>query len=338
MPQLRSDYISKSISLIPEDTKNIPDDDRDVCKFCAGNESRTPAAELVLVDKYGGIVKTSDTEEERSSQWVARVFKSPRPIIYDDPEAGYSDEPLLAEPAHGSHYVVVTSPKHDDAFHSASVSQIANGLIATQEQMKTLYQGKGIAYVAAYSNYTEGKGSISHPHMELLSLSRVPPVIESEMRVTDMVFDELGICPICRMIGVETGGPRQIITTDSYIAMVPWAPKKDAEFLILPKKHQRSFLKLTQNQLKELAMIIRCSLGGFSKEIGKAYTIAFHMAPERKQQSQFHWHIEVSSFEQSYGALTTGFGVYTISRPPERIAEQLGKAARREMANVMGVK
>ncbi|MDG6929133.1 MAG: galactose-1-phosphate uridylyltransferase [Nitrososphaerota archaeon] len=338
MPQLRSDYMSRSVSLVPATPSTSTVDRQEGCRYCGGNESKTPPAELVLLDKFGGIVKTSDSEEERSSDWVARVFRSPRPLVFDDPMAGYSDEPLLGEPAQGSHYVVVTAPSHEDAFHSVSVGQLANGLIAMQEQVKTLYQAKGVSYVAAYADCIGGSGTRSHPHINMVSLGRIPPVIDAELRATDSVFDELGICPVCRIVAVETGGPRQILSTDDYVAFVPWAPKHDAEFRIVPKKHQRSFLKLTQNQVKDLAMILRCSLGGFAKDTGSEYTIAFHMAPERKQQSQYHWHVEVAQSRGGTSGLATGFGVHLLSKMPEEHAEKLGKAARREMAEILGIK
>ncbi|MEM3684232.1 MAG: galactose-1-phosphate uridylyltransferase [Conexivisphaerales archaeon] len=340
MPQLRTDYTSRSVSLIPPNSGNPSADDSDECNYCKGKESSTPPAELVLIDRFGGIVKTSDSEEERQSDWVARVFKSPRPIIFEDPSMGYSDEPLLAEPATGSHYIVITSPKHEDAFHSAPVNQISNGLLAMQEQMKTLYQGKGISYVAAYSNYRPGKGRASHPQIELLSINRIPPTIERELEATDEVYNELSLCPMCRIVNVETGGPRQILSTDSYVAFVPWAPIHDMEFWIVPRKHQRSFLKMTQNQLKELALMMRCTIGGLVKlkSNGLNYSVSFHTAPERKQQSQYHWHIEVHPSDRPLGALEAGFGVYVMDKPPEAAAEKLGRSSRREMAELLGVK
>jgi UDPglucose--hexose-1-phosphate uridylyltransferase len=338
LPQLRTDYMSRSVSLVPaERTSHMPSEAEE-CKYCAGKESETPPAELVLLDKFGGIVKTSDTEEERNSDWVARVFRNPRPLVYDDPGASFSDEPLVGEPAQGNHYVIVTTPHHDQQFHQVGVNQLANGLIAMQEEVKNLYQGKGISYVAAYANARVGKTSYCHPQINLVSLGRIPPVVSAELAATDNMYDELGICPICRVVNVEAGGPRQVISTDSYIAFVPWAPKRSLEFWIVPKRHQRSFLKLTQNQIKELAMIMRCTLGGFVKENGPEYGVAFHMAPERMQQSQYHWHIEVHPRNSVSDSLEDGFGVYVLPKVPEESAERLGRWARREMAEILGVK
>jgi UDPglucose--hexose-1-phosphate uridylyltransferase len=330
--------MSRTLSLVPSERAPPVADDQGECRYCAGNESKTPIAELVLFDKFGGIVKSSDSEDERQSDWVARVFKSSKPLVFEDPRAGFSDEPLLGEPAQGSHYVVVTSPNHEEAFHSATVNQISNGLIAMQEQVKSLYQGRGISYVAAYSNYHPGKGTSAHPHIDLVSLGKVPPIVDAELEATDTVFDELGICPVCRVVNVESGGPRQVIASEGYVAFVPWAPTHEMEFWIVPKKHQRSFLKLTQNQIKDLAMMLRCTLGGFAKEVGPEYGISFHMAPERKQQSQYHWHIEVHPPSREFNALESGFGVYVMPASPEQSGERLGRAARREMAEVLGVR
>lgn len=338
MPQLRTDYTQRSVSLVPPNGQKAAPSEDNSCRYCEGNEYKTPPAELVLLDRLGGIVKTSDSEEERHSNWVARVFRSPHPLVFEDPNAGYSDEPLLGEPASGSHYIVVISPKHDHAFHSAGVNQIANGLIAMQEQVKSLYQGKGVSYVAVFANQAQGPGTQSHPHMELISFGKIPPVIDKELEVTDSIFNELSICPLCRVVNVETGGPRQILSTENYIAFVPWAPLQDEEFWIVPKKHQRSYLKLTQNQVKELALIMRCTLGGYAKQNAPEYSVSFHMAPERKQQSQYHWHIEIHPPSRAPDALQLGFGVHVMQKTPEESAERLGRAARREMAEIMGVR
>jgi UDPglucose--hexose-1-phosphate uridylyltransferase len=337
LPELRIDYVSRSMSLVPlERQPQLPA--KEVCPYCKGNEEATPAAELVLQDRSGGIVKTSDAEEERVKDWVVRVFRHPEPLVFDDTKSGYSDEPLFGEPARGSHYVVVASPNHDDAFHRMGVDQLSDNMIALQEQLKTLYQGRGVSYVAAYIDSKEGKDRDSHPHLDLVSFSRIPPVIEAESKVSDAVYEELGQCPYCRLVQVESGGPRQVLSSENFLSFVPWAPRHDYELWIVPRRHQKSFLKMTQKQVKDLAMMLRCTLGGISNGPSLSYHVAFHFAPEKRQQSQFHWHVEIYPDSGPRRALGEGFGVSVNSRPPEVMAEELGLAARREVASLLGIK
>ncbi|HVP22778.1 MAG TPA: galactose-1-phosphate uridylyltransferase [Conexivisphaerales archaeon] len=337
MPELRVDYVSKSMSLVPsEKRRGRPSEDG--CSYCKGKEESTPPADLVLQDRFGGIVKTSDGEDSRVKEWVVRVFKHPEPLVFDDSRSNYSDEPLFGEPARGSHYVVVSSPNHDDTFSRMSIDQLSDNLIALQEQLKFLYQGRGVSYVAAFMDSETGKGTASHPHIDLVSFSRIPPVIEQESKMSDSVYEELGQCPYCRLVQVESGGPRQILSSENFLAFVPWAPMHDYEFWIVPRKHQKSFLKMTQHQVKDMAMMLRCTLGGLSAGPSPNYHVAFHFAPEKRQQSQFHWHVEVYPDLAKRSALAEGFGVHVNSSPPEMMADELGSASRKEVAKLLGVK
>ena len=55
-----------------------------------------------------------------------------------------------------------------------------------------------------------------------------------------------------QIISEETGGPRQILQTEGFIAFCPWAPSYPYEFWIAPKKHTTQlFLK----SLKKKSMI-----------------------------------------------------------------------------------
>ena len=38
-------------------------------------------------------------------------------------------------------------------------------------------------------------------------------------------------------VSEETGGPRQVLQTEGFIAFCPWAPSYPYEFWIAPKKH-----------------------------------------------------------------------------------------------------
>jgi UDPglucose--hexose-1-phosphate uridylyltransferase len=337
LPELRVNYVSKLMSLVPLE-KPAKRSSKEGCAYCRGNEAQTPPADLVLQDKFGGIVKTSDGGDDRIKDWVVRVFRHPDPLVFEDSKAGYSDEPLYGEPARGSHYVVVATPNHEDKFHRMNVDQLADDLIALQEQLKTLYQARGVSYVAAYIDEEGGKEADSHPHIDLVSFSRIPPTIEAESKMSDSVYEELGQCPYCRLVQVESGGPRQVLSSEHFLAFVPWAPGVDYEYWIVPRKHQKSFLKMTQQQVKDMARMLRCTLGGLSNGVGLNYHVAFHFAPEKRQQSQFHWHLEVYPESGTRKALDEGFGISVSSLPPETMAEQLGAASRKEVAALLGVK
>jgi len=141
-----------------------------------------------------------------------------------------------------------------------------------------------------------------------------------------------------QVVDTETSGPRQILQTEGFIAFCPWAPSYPFEFWICPKKHSTSFSKITQKEINDLSLILRATLGGLTKEVKDAsFNLAFHLSPEKKNSRQIHWHIEVYPITGYWSGLERGYGVFLNTISPEKAAEALGAACRKELANLVGI-
>jgi UDPglucose--hexose-1-phosphate uridylyltransferase len=68
-----------------------------------------------------------------------------------------------------------------------------------------------------------------------------------------------------------------------------------------------------------------------------AFNLVFHLSPEKKNSRQIHWHIEVYPQLNTWSGLERGFGVYLNSVRPEKSAEVLGSACRKELAGLVGI-
>lgn len=151
-------------------------------------------------------------------------------------------------------------------------------------------------------------------------------------------MNENGNCPACSIIAVESSGPRQILATDSFLAFSPWAPTYPHEFWIYPKRHMTSFSKITQKEINDLALMMRATLGGMSKALKDVpFNLVFHLSPEKKNSRQIHWHVEVYPQLATWSGLERGFGVYVNNIRPEKSAEILGSACRKELAGLVGI-
>ena len=96
-------------------------------------------------------------------------------------------------------------------------------------------------------------------------------------------MNENGNCPACNIIAAESEGPRQILVTDHYIALSPWASTYPHEFWIYPKRHITSFSKISQREISDLALILRSTLGGMYRVLNKpSYNIVFYLSPDKK--------------------------------------------------------
>jgi UDPglucose--hexose-1-phosphate uridylyltransferase len=339
---LRKDYVLDKFVVVPAGDQTMALDRRGEegrCPYCPGNESMTEPAILALVVKDGMLQRLSDSEDTVIDDWSVRVFHNTDPIVATVPTSTYSDKPLYSEPAYGYHQIVVASPEHGQSLSQISVEQWANVLVVIQDRVRWLYTQKSVTYVSIYVNSGAGAGALmSHPHLHIVTFSSIPPVIEMEAEGSHRFMNENGSCPACNIISVESSGPRQILATDSFLAFSPWAPTYQHEFWIYPKRHMTSFSKITQKEINDLALMMRATLGGMSKTLkDPPFNLAFHLSPEKKNSRQIHWHIEVYPQLSTWSGLERGFGVYVNQVRPEKSAEILGSASRKELAGLVGI-
>jgi len=342
MVEIRKDYFTDRLSIVTgERSSRIPVKhlDHGKCPFCPGNESMTPRADLVLVKMGETLVKQTDEEGQLVTGWVVRVFPSKHPVVTPNAPAAYGEYPHYSEPAVGYHYVVVATPKHDQTFSRIDVDQWTNVLATVQDKVRWLYAQRGVSYVVTFINHGKGSGeTVEHPHLQIITIPRLPPNLEAEAITVQNSLNELGVCPMCQILASESGGPRQIISTEFYLAFAPWASSHAYEFWIYPKRHQTSMLKLSQKELMDLALMLRSTLGGLSKVLpGVGFNLVIHSSSEKKTTKQIHWHIEVYPRASDWTGLELGTGVFVSETSPEAAAEQLGAASRKELAQLVGI-
>ena len=294
---------------------------------------------LSLVAKDGMLQRLQDDDDSFVEGWSVRVFESTDPIVSTSANNTFSDRPLYSEPSYGYHYVVVASPQHKDTLATIDVEQWSNVLVVIQDRLRWLYTQKGVTYVSIFVNQGEEAGSIvNHSHINMVSFSTLPPVIEEEAESSHKILNEKGVCPICQVVSTENAGPRQILQTEGFIAFCPWAPSHPFEFWICPKKHTTSFSKISQKEINDVSLILRATLGGLANAVKDlAFNLVFHLSPEKKNNRQIHWHIEVYPITHHWSGLERGYGVFLHTVSPEQAAEKLGTTSRKELASLVGI-
>ncbi len=344
MVEIRKDYFTEKLSIILPDRglkpgQSLPQK-QEKCNYCAGNEEMTPPADLVLVKRGDTLLKQTDSEGDVVKNWSVRIFLAKSPIVTPDAPPSYSDPPHYSEPAVGYHYVLVAAPRHDQAFSRIDTEQWTNILASLQDKVRWLYSQKGVSYVLVYANSEkEGTPTAVHPSIQILTTPRVPPVVEEEANTVQSSLNDLGICPMCQVVATETGGPRQILATDFFIAFAPWVSTRPYEFWIYPKRHMTSILKLSQKEMMDLALMLRSTLGGMARALdSQTFSMVFHSSSEKKTTKQIHWHIEVYPKKAQPNGLEIGGGIYVNDVAPEVAAQFLGASARRELAELVGIR
>lgn len=344
MVEIRKDYFTDKLSVILPDRGLKPGQvipaKVEKCNYCPGNEGMTAPADLVLVKRGDTLLKQTDSEGDVVENWSVRIFPAKNPLLSPNAPPSYGEPPHYSEPAVGYHYVLVATPKHDQPFSKIDMEQWTNILASLQDKVRWLYSQKGVSYVLAYVNSEkDGPPTAVHPSVQIVTTPRVPPAVEAEAETVQTSLNDLGICPMCQVVTTETGGPRQILATDFFMAFAPWVSTHPYEFWVYPKRHMTSLLKLTQKEMMDLALMLRSTLGGMAKALDtQTFTLVIHSSSEKKTTKQIHWHIEVFPRKTTWSGIELGGGIYVNETSPEAAAQILGASARKELAQLVGIK
>jgi len=332
LSKVRKDYFSESFVLF---TSEKPDKIKKLkkvvkkkdCPYCPGNERITGPADLVLISKEGTLAKLADEDESFVKDWTVRVFLNKDAIVSPDEERIFSDYPQYSEPAIGYHYVVVLSQKHTIDVSEIGIEQWTNILTTVQDKSRWLYSQKHVSYVAVYMNHgVEAGAEIEHPHLQIVSLPTVPPVIEAEAKFMKKPLREKGICPMCVIVKEEESSKRIIGKTENFVTFAPWASKHPYEYWIFPRQHEVSFVKSTQKGISELSEVIHKSIESLTKTLGiVAFNLVVHSSPEKKTSKQIHWHIEIYPRIETKTGLEISSNIQVNKILPEEAAKKLAK-------------
>ena len=329
---MRKDYFSESFVLFTNEKlekikklkKVVKKKD---CPYCPGNEHITGPADLILISKEGALAKLADEDESFVKDWTVRVFLNKDAIVSPDEKRIFSDYPQYSEPAIGYHYVVVLSQKHTIDLSEIDSEQWTNILTTVQDKSRWLYSQKHVSYVAVYMNHgVEAGAEIEHPHLQIVSLPTVPPVIEVEAKFMKKPLREKGICPMCVIVKEEESSKRIIGKTENFVMFAPWASKHPYEYWIFPRQHDVSFVKFTQKGISELSEVIHKSIESLTKTLGiVAFNLVVHSSPEKKTSKQIHWHIEIYPRIETKTGLEISSNIQVNKILPEEAAKKLAK-------------
>jgi UDPglucose--hexose-1-phosphate uridylyltransferase len=325
MSELRKDpFLDHWVVLAPHREhrpRSSPGDDSKAdCPFCPGHESQTPPEVLALGRRDGGA---------NGPGWQVRVFPNKYPAFgpeTDTPEAS----PPLARPARGEHEVVVTSPDHHARWRTFSEEHGRLALEAVTQRREALARLPGVSHVFTFENAGEAAGAtLPHPHLQMMALPRVPPVVDEEMRRAEAWYESERSCSFCDWIEAETrSGDRVLEAGAEIVTLLPFAPRFPFEFWILPRAHQSAFPGPGHPLLGSIAKALHDTLASLEIELGGvSYNWVLHSAsPGDPALAFYHWHIEVLPNTVRTAGFEWGTGLFLHHLFPEEAARRLRRA------------
>jgi UDPglucose--hexose-1-phosphate uridylyltransferase len=306
-----------------------------ICPLCPGNEHMTPPAVLVYhPSSEGKITKEKDNDRFTFKDWSVRVIPNLYPVFKPPKENDYyiKEKSPTAFKAIGHHEVIIESSCHEEHLGVARLSQIIQVINAYNDRIKTLSKNSYVKHISIFRNHrSEAGASLAHPHSQLIATPCIPNILNQEKNASKTLWDKNCECCFCNILDKEKKGPRYIWENNSFLVFTPWASVNPLEFWIMPKIHHSNMLAMSEKEKKDLAEVLRVSLGGLRNIVNDPpYKFGFHSLIDEKATDYYHWHLEVyprlsiwAGFEKS-----TGMFINVIS--PEDAALELSKSLIKE--------
>ncbi len=328
MPEFRQNLATKEwVIIAPERSKRPRDNNsavqpepldrpkwRQDCPFCPGNEERTTVP--VLVYPTDG------------PQWQVRVVTNLYAALNRDlePTRTYHGRFLAAE-GFGVADVVIEHPRHDLSPAQMSESEVATFLRAYRERYVTIDKDLRINLVSIFRNHGPRAGtSLEHPHSQIIATPIVPPHVRDTVEQAVRHFDKNGTCVYCDVLAEELKRGEGIIEESAhFVAFCPWASRSPFECRIYPRRHTASYMLTTDEELADLAAVLRRVLGRLYIALDNPdYNYLIRSAPSGDHDARYlHWYMVIIPRISTRAGFEIGTGIYINPVPPERAAEDL---------------
>lgn len=221
---------------------------------------------------------------------------------------------------------------------------------AYRDRMKELFSSDPrLKYVLVFKNFGHAAGaSISHTHSQLIAMPVVPENVQSEVENSRHFFRKHHQCIFCTLIDEaltfeatiydrESGEVRRKINVGQYvvergerfIAIKPFASRYEWEVHILPLVHQADFLSMENEDLGDLALVMKRTMARLEAVLGGVqYNYFLHSAPHEEPvpAQSYHWHIEICPRTSIPTGFELGSGLFVNTVSPEFAAKKLRDA------------
>lgn len=333
MPELRKDPIldrwvifSTERAKRPSDFKSERHESNSVnCPFCEGNEKATPP-EIAAYGRNGGGPDTPG--------WTLRTVPNKFPALTVEGECRERSEGIFNSMAGvGHHEVIIESPRHGVNLPHLPEDRIADVFRCFRDRIKVMSGDKRIKYVLPFKNHGKSAGaSLDHSHCQIISLPMVPKLVSDEMNGSEKYYAENNNCVYCDMIRQERDKDvRIVVENERFVVFCPYASRFVFESWVMPKEHQSHFEKISGEDLRCLASIMKVVLTRLESALSDPpYNFMIHTTPHVMPETKFyHWHIEIAPHLAKLAGFEYGTGYHVNPTPPEVAAQCLkGDATR----------
>ncbi|MFA5063448.1 MAG: galactose-1-phosphate uridylyltransferase [Candidatus Omnitrophota bacterium] len=328
MAELRRDpivgrwvIVDKEHSCAPKDFKYeqyIPKGG--TCPFCYGSEAMTPPE----IDS----IREPETAPNTPG-WQVRVVSNKFPALQVEGELNRRPVGMYdMSSGIGAHEVLIETPYHAKDICDLLPREVENYLKMCCRRAIDLAKDKRFKYLMFFRNFGSAAGaSLEHPHTQIIALPMVPKNALEEIHGAKSYYDYRERCIFCDIIRQEEQEKNRIILENKYfISFCPFVSRFPFEIWIMPKKHNGAFCFMTAEEIADLAVILKETIGKIKKVFANlSYNYIVHSAPINSdgEVEYYHWHIEFMPKLTQVAGFEWGTGFYIDPTSPEIAAKYL---------------
>lgn len=330
IPELRKDPVVDRWVIIATERSKRPHANRtrtesgrdEPCPFCAGREADTPPEVLSYRDP---------STPANTPGWRVRVVPNKYPALAVVGEVSVPTESAyVALSGVGAHEVIIESPKHCLSMAELAEGQIEDVFRAYRERLIVLQNDRRWKSIIIYKNEGSAAGAtLEHVHSQLLALPIVPREIDQEWRALVSHHDMTKSCLYCEMLDRErSNGRRIVLESPAFIGFCPFASRFPFEIWLMPKEHSPMFDSVANDELPQLAFMLRQSLQRLAGTVDAPLNYVLHSAPLKEaKRDHYHWHLEILPRISKIAGFELASGYYINTMAPESAARQLRELA-----------
>jgi UDPglucose--hexose-1-phosphate uridylyltransferase len=209
------------------------------------------------------------------------VFANDFAALQPDVPAPQAGDPLFrAAPAQGESRVICYSPDHAKTLPELSIAEVEGVIDCWCTETAAL--GARYSWVQVFENKGAMMGcSNPHPHGQIWATDYIPTMPATESRTQADWFDQHDAPMLLQLAERESGGPRVVVETELWLAIVPYWAKWPFETLLIPRFSVKRLPDLTPPQRSDLAIALRELTARYDNLFACSfpYSMGWHGAP-----------------------------------------------------------
>lgn len=293
----------------------------------------------VVPNKYPAVHTHAASTDHSQLAMLTRGSESfsyiPEHSLSDSPRAEpdvlvASPELFRKEVPTGVHEVIIESPEHDQSLTGLSVSHVELVFQAYKMRLQHYRSKQEIQHAIIFKNYGADAGaSLSHSHSQLVGLGFLPSELGRRNQRLLEYFEKHETCYFCQIAADEERlGERLISTSEHFVVYAPFAGRFPFEFVIHPRTHRNHFDELNRSELKDLASVVKSSLGALEKtQPHLSYNMILNTSPfSNSHPLAHHWNIQVLPRSAKIAGFELGTDCFINTIKPEYAAAVLRSA------------